>query len=491
MDEGGAAEQRLTMRRMTALGLAAIILIMIANALLRGPSIDEFATLYLSDIRSGIGAVGERWQHDTHPPFFTIWTTLLSSVGISSIAAGRLLSNLPPLIAMIWTARRLTRRLPDQLGFHAALLLLILSVPTTIDAFAAYRSNFWQIAALTILVQVARHIAIADDDLRGRRDIGLAPIAVTAAGGAIMIHYVGGMFGITLTFAIILCALAKGFRRWARLLIWTAGAAGLCTLGFAWLQSSYWAAERMQDGMTGAREPAVALVMALSAIALLHNPVPAFGLRWVRHTWTKHESGFVVLVLGTLAATLLLLIEIDSQQPILSAGNLGGLSVLLCAAMAALASKFAADRRLQGLLALASAAVVLIPFAMHGPDRRWQANAKKIAQIAATCPTTRIYAAPPRLLRGSTLRRDDPIFALGYAHVGETRGFVPQLVARPGPTMSAVGDCPTLLWIEQAPVDEGFKPEHALTAAGLTGLDGADLTLIRSKSGFVVRADRP
>lgn len=495
MDEGGAAQQRLSMRRMTAACLAAIILAMLANALLRGPAIDEFATLHLADIRAGIGTIGDRWLHDTHPPFFTIWATLLSSVGVSSIAAARLLSNVPPLVAMIWTARRLTRRQPDQLGFHAALLLLILSVPATIDAFASYRSDFWQIAALTILVQVARHIAMADADLRGRRDQGLAPIAIAAAAGAIMVHYVGGIFGITLTFAMILCALAKGFRRWARLLVWTAIAAGLCTLSFAWFQSEYWAADLDRRWIAGDPASAMAIILVLALRALIHNPVPLAGLAWLRHGWQRKESGFIAVILGALGVTLLVLIQINVEKPILSAANLGGLSVLPCAMMAGLAAKFPTDRRLHGLLALVSALVVILPFILYGPEPRWQANAKRIAQIAASCPSTRIYAASPWLLRedarSNAARRDDAIFARGYAQVGEGRGFTPQIIGRRGPVPTGVGDCPTLLWIEQPPVDPGFEPRHALAAARLEGLEGTHLSVIRSKSGLVVRADRP
>ncbi|MDB5686556.1 MAG: hypothetical protein JWR77_1145 [Rhizorhabdus sp.] len=480
------------MRRMTALGLGTIIFVLVANALLRGPAIDEFATLQLSDLGKGFSAIGDGWLHDTHPPLFALWSTLLSLIGVTSIPAARLLSNVPPVVMIIYTARRFTRREPDELTFHAALLLLVLSAPATVDAFASYRSGFWEIAALTVLVQVARHVAIANADLRGRRDQGLAPLAVTAAACAIMIHYVGGIFGVTLTAAIILGALAKGLKRWARLLIWAIVAAGLSTLLFAWLQSEHWISGLDKNWPAGV--PGSAIVLGLGIGALIHNPVPLAGLFYVRHDWSRKESGFVVLILGALVAALLLLIEIDSQKPLLSANNLGGISVLVCALMAALADKFAVERRLHGLLVLVSVLVVLVPFVLHGPDRRWQANAKRISQIAVTCPATRIYAASPWLLHdgaGVKARRDDSTFARGYNHVGESRGFVPQVIGRTGTTRIAMGDCPTLLWIEQMPVDAGFKPESALAAARLKGLDGAHLTLIRSKSGFVVRVDRP
>jgi hypothetical protein len=110
--------------------LAAIILVLTANAALRGPWLDEFWTLELSDHRKGVEVlIGDGWLRDTHPPAFNLWATFLSLIGVTSIPATRIASNLPAAGLMVFAAVHFSRRLPEQAGFYAAMLLLTLSLP--------------------------------------------------------------------------------------------------------------------------------------------------------------------------------------------------------------------------------------------------------------------------------------------------------------------------------------------------------------------------
>jgi hypothetical protein len=95
---------------------------------------------------------------------FNLWATFLSSIGVGSIAAARLASNLPAACLMIVAAVQFSRRLPGQATFYAAMLLLTLSLPQAVETFVNYRSYFWQIAALATLVLVARHVVVTDVD---------------------------------------------------------------------------------------------------------------------------------------------------------------------------------------------------------------------------------------------------------------------------------------------------------------------------------------
>lgn len=486
-----------SIRAITATALGVIALVLIADALLRGSSLDEYWTAQLSDsaVYGGIVAqIQDGWLHDTHPPSFNLWATLLTTIGVTSIPAARLLSNLPPLALMIMTGSRLSARNPGQSGFHAALLLLILSVPATAEAFGNYRSYFWQIAALTILVQIGRHIAISDVDLRRRHDSALAPAAVLASAGSIMLHYVGGIFGVVVSLAIILCALAKGFRRWAKLLSATVLVSGLATLAFAYIEARQWTVEIDHSWFEDEATSVGAVIVGLTLTALLHNPVPLLGLKWVRGDWTKREGAFVAMISGALAVALLVLIEINVQRPVIVEHYLVGASVLVCALTATVAASLVHERRLFMLFAVVSAAVVLIPFVVHGPDRQWQANAKQIGRIVRRCPSTQVYAASGWLLRGGagfrTARRDDPVFARGYRWLGESRGFTPQMIDLSGDAHAITGDCPTLLWIEQVPAEASFTAPRVLAAAGLHGLENTRLTLLRSETGLIVRSDR-
>jgi len=50
--------------------------------------------------------------------------------------------------------------------------------------------------------------------------------------------------------------------------------------------------------------------------------------------------------------------------------------------------------------------------------------------------------------------------------------------------------CPVLVWYEHTPNEAENDLPGAVEVAGLTGLEGARLSVIRSATGFVVRADR-
>jgi hypothetical protein len=128
-----------------AIALAALLALS-AHALLRGPWLDEFWTLELSDPSRGLLRLSDGWLRDTHPPAFNVWATLLSSLGITSIPLARLASNLPAAGLMFWAAAEAVRRHRGDRSCHATLLLVVLVLPQSVEDFANYRSYFWQIA---------------------------------------------------------------------------------------------------------------------------------------------------------------------------------------------------------------------------------------------------------------------------------------------------------------------------------------------------------
>jgi hypothetical protein len=146
------------------------------------------------------------------------------------------------------------------------------------------------------------------------------------------------------------------------------------------------------------------------------------------------------------------------------------------------------------VLAAVSAASVIVPFVLYGPDPHWNANAKRVAKIEKECPSTKVYVTSGWLYRdgadSKTARREDPVYARGYARLGENHGSVPEYIGRKGPTEAMLGNCPTLLWVEHVPDDMKIDPKKALATAGLTGLDDARLSVFTNDGGFIVRADR-
>jgi len=460
-----------------------------------GPWLDEFWTLELSDTDKGlVSLVRDGWLHDTHPPLFNAWTTLLASLGVTSIAAGRLLSNGLAVALMIVAARRLSRRTPEQADFNTVLLLLILSLPQAIDSFATYRSYFWQIAAVGTLVFVARHVASTRVDLDLRKDVDLAVIAVLATVASIGLHYVGAVFGGLLAGTIALCAWRRELRRWSALMLLATAGAGLFVIASVLAQAPNWAVDLDHTWIDLPGLQALGVTLLVAAGAIGHNPVALAGMRLGR---LRGESPwpFVAMVGGVIVAGVAIVLAVHAFTPIVVERYLIAVAVLVCALMAVPAARIARDSLLFGLLALVSVAVAAAPLVQSGFRLKWYEGARTIAEIVAACPTTRVFAAsgwalgPAAETRAAL--REDPVFARAYRLLADRYGFVVQFIGQNGTAEATRGDCPVLVWYEHTPNEAEDDLGAALYATGFTGLSDARLSVIRTATGMVLRADRP
>lgn len=476
-----------------AMGVSAILALAIVDAALRGPWLDEFWTLELSDAVRGLPAlIREGWLRDAHPPVFNAWATLLTSLGITSIPAGRLVSNLLAVGLMILAAFRLARRMPGQAGFAACLLLLVLSLPQAMESFALYRSYFWQMTALGTLVLVARHVATAPADIDWRRDLDLAAIAVLATAASIGVHYVGALFGGLLAAAVAVCAFARGLRRWAALVLGTTALSSLFVLASIALQMPSWAVEFDHSWIDVPGLAAAGMLASLAVMPLWLNPVPLLGLRGMRDlsvTW------FVAMVGAVLVVGVAVVLAAHAVQPIVVDRYLFAVPVLASALLAAAAARIAQDRWLFGLLALVAVAGAARPMTENGIKPLWRENARAIAAVVAGCPTTQVFAASGWALGPAAetrmARREDPVFERAYRSLAAQWGFPVRFIGQDGGAQASPGACPVLLWYEHTPNEAENDLPWAVEAARLTGLEGARLSVTRNATGFVLRADRP
>lgn len=476
-----------------AVGVGAILALAVVDAALRGPWLDEFWTLELSDFSRGLPTlVHEGWLRDAHPPVFNAWATLLASLGIGSIPAGRLVSNLLAAGLMILAAFRLSRRTPGQAGFAACLLLLVLSLPQAMESFALYRSYFWQMTAIATLALVAHHVAASKADLDWRRDLDLAVIAVLATAASIGLHYVGALFGGLLAVAIAVCAFARGLRRWAALVLATTALSSLFVLASIALQMPSWAAEFDHSWIDLPGLAALGVLGSLAVMPLWLNPVPLLGLRGMRDhsvTW------FVAMVGAVLVVGLAIVLAVHAVQPIVVDRYLFAVPVLVSALLAAAAARIAHDRWLFGLLALVAVAGAARPMMENGIKPLWRENARTVAAIVAGCPTTQVFAASGWALGPAAetrmARREDPVFERAYRSLAEQWGFSVRFIGQNGGAHASPGACPVLLWYEHTPNEAENDLSWAVEAARLAGLEGARLSATRSVTGFVLRADRP
>jgi hypothetical protein len=477
-------------------GLSIILAIASVDAALRGPWLDEFWTLELSDSRNGLLAlIGNGWMRDTHPPAFNAWATLLSSLGVTSIAAGRLISNLLAAGLMIQAARRLSRRMPAQAGFNAVLLLLTLSLPQAMESFATYRSYFWQIAATGTLVLVARHVCSAKVDLDLRKDVDLAAIAVIAVSASIGLHYIGGLFGGLLSGGIALVAYGRGLRRWAVLMFATASLATLFIVTSVLLQAPNWATDFDHSWIDMPGLKALGVPLALGITAVCHNPIPLAGLWVAQSTRNEWEHIFLALIGGVLIASVAIILAVHSFRPIVVDRYLFAVPVLVSAVMAVPAARLFQNYVLFGLLALVSVGIAATPIVHEGVKPLWREDAETVAKIAADCPTTLVYAASGWALGPAaetrTALREDPVFERAYRFLSNGYGYAVHFIGQSASAHAILGACPILLWYEHTPTHAEEDLPTAIDDAGLKGLQKARLSAIRSATGFVIRADRP
>jgi hypothetical protein len=492
----GTGWREISVPRLVAVAsLGAILLLVTIDAALRGAWLDEFWTLELSDTRPGLVAlIRDGWLHDAHPPIFNAWATLLASLGVSSIAAGRLVSNLVAAALMIAAAWRLSKRMPDQAGFNTVLLLLVLSLPQATDAFATYRSYFWQIAAIATLASVARLVAATRVDIDLRRDIDLVAVAAVATATAIGLHYIGGLFGGLLAGATALSALRRGLRRWAIVLLAPAAVASLFVVASVLLQAPNWAADFDHSWIDLPGLQALAVPVGLAVAAIAHNPVAIAGMLLGSDGRDESAPRFLVLIGSVLALGIAIILAVHVFKPIVVDRYLCAVPVLVCVLMAVPAARLVQRNWLFGGLALVSVAVVAAPLVESGIKPLWNEDAETIAAIVADCPTTRVYAASGWALGPAaetrTARREDPVFERAYRLLSRHHGYTVRFIGQNGTAHATPGRCPVLLWVEHTPNEAEDDLSAAVEESGLKGLEEARLSVVRSATGFVVRADQ-
>ncbi|WP_255250145.1 hypothetical protein [Rhizorhabdus dicambivorans] len=480
-----------------AVALAIVSTALAAAALLEGPSLDDYWTLWLSNPAIPIERLANtHWIQDIRPPLFDAWASLLSRIGLTSIPIARLVSNLPALILLVYATRRFSKRLPEHGPFHAIFLLLMLSTPATAQAFGVYRGDFWQLCAFSVQVMLARHVMLVQQDYRGRDDGRLALIAMPATFLAITLDYGGALFGGVIAMVTMLAAIARGLRRWTRsLLIVTVAAVATVVYMISW-QNSAWVSsfDLFQNWIEMGSGSTFTIVFALLFGTILHNPIAVAGAWLGRQRWNKGDIGFAALLAIALAASLLAVTQIDAQRRLVTSSNTADIAVMV-AALIAIAGNLIADRKMwMTALSVVAAVATIVAVTGNSLGGAWQTGAKQLSRMAQDCPGAPIYAASGwRLDDGSgsrAARREEPVFTLGYRRLGAAHGFDPIILHPDKPLAVAPGRCPVLIWIEQVPATKRIRKEKLLGQIGITGLDKAKLELIRTKSGLIVRAER-
>ncbi len=483
--------------RTLALSIAAVVACLLASALLDGTSFDDLWTLYLADAGKPIETLAHlRWSLDIRPPVFDAWASLLSRLGLDLVAVARLVSHVPALLFLLLAGRSFMHRLPEERQFHAIFLLLMLSAPATIHAIGLYRGDFWQLSAFAIQIMLARHILYVQEDYRSRKDGRIALFGLLATIAAITLDYGGALFGSVLAMATILAAMARGLRRWARSLILTLAVSVAAVVAAISWQAPSWGRhfDLYQNWIDLEATSAFAVMTGLLIGTMAHNPIAIAGAYLGRQKWTRHDSGFAALLGISLVAALVAILQIDAQRRLVTTSNSADLAVLAAALMATAGMKLLDSRLWTNTLCAVAVVSALVSMAVGGLGGGWQSGAKKIARMVEQCPQSQVYAASGwRIDDGSTsraARREEPVFALGYQRLAKLHGFPVTLLREGKPVKAHLSQCPVLLWIEQVPPFVRPKPDKIIRMSGLQGLEASRVSLIRTHSGLILRAER-
>ncbi len=459
----------------------------------RGIWLDEFWSLRLGALDRPFAAiVQERWLSDAHPPLANLLYRLVSLTGAEAIETRRLALNLPALLVLGAATMILTR--PGGRGaFPVILVLLVLSLPGTPEAFADYRSYGWQITGFTVFLCYLRLLLDGDEKLpRSARAIGSAAIIA-----AIALHYVTGIIAsITIGLAALALLRQRQWRAATRLLLpaalaWVAMiASGIILLGRM--------RRDMDVGWIVTTPATGALLFAfLFVTTLLANPLATwFAIR--DRAWIAAPArSFPLVLTGALVLTTGALMLLNVLTPILIERYLIGWQLLICALIAVMAESALVASRTRFLAYTGIAILMLLIGTMHAASAGgWRQGQDMIAAEAKRCPATRVFAMsawrPKTAYASNAARRETEVIDDAYRRLAHEGRFVVTVLDLATPAVLPVGTaCPTILWVEHLGWKNVRDIAYLERAARLRFAGAGRIAMQPTGAGFILVARAP
>lgn len=488
----------------TAVVLFAALVVLVGACLVfaanhRGIWMDEFWSLRLGDPTVPVAELfRKRWLPEANPMTANSLYRLVAATGAESIGALRVVFNLPAYLLMVATTIGFTLRSPSRSPFYAVLPVVAVGLPVFSDAFADYRSYFWQICWWVVLLQFLYRLVAEECDRH-------AGAALTAAGvasvfGAVVLHFVTG-FIVSVTVGVALLFLAKE-RRWRAFatLAFPATVAWLVMLVLAAWQFSVVRSEIDYSWIRTTSYAALGLTGVSLAMALVSNPVAtAFALLgwWVPSeplTDGRPRTGsYALLLTGGFVLSAFAMLAINSLKPLIVDRYLIFWQLSACATIAALCARAVTANRLRLTAFVGVAAVsVGINAAATARTRNWNGTRDFIAEAVRRCPAARVYAMSPwRLGPGRDTRyamHEGVTMSGGYHRLAREGGFRVALLGRGEGRLKASPDCPTLVWIEHLAGRPVPDAAFVVRTGGLSFDVPVRTLLFRTPNGLVLIA---
>lgn len=452
----------------------------------RGGWGDEYATVYFANPAIPFGtAWAEVWARETNPPYFYLLARLWQEVTGSTLFAHRLINLLPLAFLVAWFVRTALRS-PAHRQFLACLAILAFSGDFFMGSFPEYRSYFWQYCVGLVFLGAA---SIAYLERSERPDL----FQLVALPFLITLHQVTALYtGIMLVPLIVVDLRRRHYRRATSLAI--VAFLALLALGLSsWMQ--------LQDFQSVLNRVSwIAPHGPLTSLWLIVTSLPqALGGNWVvivlgaliaflpHYRPRGAAASLILLIAGAAAVATLVVLAIDQHSPFVIARYFTFLTVEVMICLSLAIAPLLAAQRWVAIMVFAAAVYPVI----HGTssmirDRRSLGDARKIAEIVAQCPTTRIHSAASP---GSAPRADEQFTSKGGAYDEINKIAIADVASAYHLTLLPLApdqpnDCPVIYWTG-ALITEAALSRHpgdlagAVNEAGGFGLDAVALSHAR------------
>jgi hypothetical protein len=417
---------------------SATIAVLIAAAV-RGPWLDEFATIYLADPTVPLSEVFQtRWLLDPPPPLFHFMARLWTVLG-QGLFVRRLINLIPLLVMVAWFAHTWIIA-PRHHRFLAVYALLVLSNPFFARYFPEYRSYFFQYSFETVFFGAA-YIGFVDK--RRTPDwFMLACIPFLICLHQITAIYSSIMIGCLVVVDIWYCRFRRAFYYGALTL-----ACGSLLSTFTWMQfekpdvlSAVAWIEVRSLGQSLNRVITLAHLDVIASIAVLLLGAQRFRRLWpiLERLEMPSESRvrFCLLLAVAVGLSTTVALLINTVVPIMVTRYFSALITAANCVLAVLLQDVVFSKLiLFGLFTFGAALLFGTGAVKVIMEQRWNHAAKMVADTAKRCPASRIYV----VARFAADR-------VGYDYYARALNLDLVTLAEGATDISPKGSCPTLVW---------------------------------------------
>lgn len=476
-----------------AMGLAGVAVCgVLFAAFRRGGWGDEYATVYFANPAIPFGtAWADVWPRETNPPYFYVLARLWQELTGPTLFARRLINLLPLTLLLAWFVRTALRS-PAHRQFLACLAILAFSGSFFMRSFPEYRSYFWQYCAGLVFLGAAS-IAYLDRSDRLDRNDWPDPLQLVALAFLMTLHQVTALYaGIVLVPLILVDLRRRRYRRATSL-------AAVAFLSLLALGLSSWMQMRDFQSVLD-RVSWIAPHGPLTSLWLIVTSLPeALGGNWVvialgalitllpRYRPRGAPASLILLIAGAAAIATLAVLAIDQRSPMVIARYFTFLTVEVMVVLSLAMVPLLTARRWVAIPVFAAAVYPVI----HGTssmsrDSRSLGDARKIADIVAQCPGTRIRSAAspataPQTVEQITSKAGEEVEIQKIAITDVASAYHLTLLPL---APDQPKDCPVIYWTG-ALITEAAISRHpgnlaaAVNEAGGFGLDAAALSHAR------------